>query len=148
MSPTAGEGGQVIGSDSVGWGASDPSPALLTAEGGVVSYRLARERAIASLADGTTLAHEACDAQPELRRVAHNHGKKLASACPICEVDELVTVAFAFGPGLPRAGRCVTDSSELERLRRRKQPTTCYRIEVCRECWWNHLIDSFQLAAQ
>ncbi len=111
----------------------------------VVSYRLARQRTVAAVEAGHRTEHEVCDAQPELRRVAHNHGKPLDDDCPLCESDDLVLVTFAFGPGLPKAGRCVTDPAEMARLRRRPKPTTCYRVEVCRQCWWNHLRESFEL---
>lgn len=115
---------------------------------GVVSYRLARQRVITAVEAGHRQQHEVCDAQPELRRVAHNHATPLDEDCPICESDDLVLVTFAFGPGLPKAGRCVTDRRELMSLRRRGKPTTCYRVEVCRQCWWNHLRESFQLRSE
>ncbi len=114
----------------------------------VVSYRLARQRALDDVAHGVRQLHEVCDAQPELRRVAHHHATPLDEPCPVCEGDDLVTVTFAFGKGLPTHGRCVTDSAELNRLRRRETTTSCYRVEVCRQCWWNHLRESFTLAGR
>lgn len=114
---------------------------------GVVSYRLARQRTIDAVAAGHRQQHEVCDAQPELRRVALHHATPLSDPCPLCEGDDLVMVTFAFGPGLPKAGRCVADQSELSRLRRRAKPTSCYRVEVCRQCWWNHLRESFELTS-
>ena len=83
---------------------------------------------------------------PELRRVAHHWGIELPEPCPICEGDDLVTVQFAFGPGLPGSGRVVSDLREARRLMTRGQPSTCYLIEVCRQCWWNHLRESYGLS--
>ncbi len=117
-------------------------------DGAVVSYRLARERVVASVERGARQPHEVCDAQPELRRVAHNHSRPLDEACPICAADELVVVTFAFGAGLPKAGRCVDPGGELEKLRVRGKPSTCYEVEVCRACWWNHLRASFALTGR
>ena len=111
----------------------------------VVSYRLARQQTLRAFEQGRKLPQEVCDAQAELRRVAHHHGVSLGEDCPVCEGDDLVQVTFAFGAGLPRGGRCVSDAAQLTRLRSRGRATTCYRVEVCRQCWWNHLQESFVL---
>jgi hypothetical protein len=111
----------------------------------VVSYRLAKQRVVTAVQLGRRQPHEVCDAQPELRRVAHHHAVKIDEPCPICEGDDLVAVTFAFGKGLPRAGRCVADLAELTKLRRRSTGATCYLVEVCRRCWWNHLRESFEV---
>ncbi len=112
---------------------------------GVVSYRLSRQQTLKALEQGRKLSSEVCDAQAELRRVAHHHGVAIEEDCPVCEGEDLVQVTFAFGAGLPRGGRCVSDSAQLEGLRSRGRATTCYRVEVCRHCWWNHLQESFIL---
>lgn len=119
------------------------APAAAT---GVVSYRLARKRLVDAFLQGRRTTEEICDAQPELRRVAHSCSTPIAEPCPICEGDDLVAVTFAFGPGLPRHGRVVESTAELRKLRRRGRPSTCYLIEVCRQCWWNHLRESFALS--
>jgi len=110
-----------------------------------VNYRLAKQRVVDSVERGVRAQHEVCDAQPELRRVAHHHSVAIAEACPICDGDDLVAVTFAFGSGLPKAGRCVADRSEFDKLKRRGKPSTVYLIEVCRQCWWNHMRESFEL---
>ncbi len=110
---------------------------------GVVSYRLARQRLVDAYLRGKRTTEEVCDAQPELRRVAHSFGAPLSEPCPICDGDDLVTVSFAFGPGLPNAGRVLADLNEMRKLRNRGKPSTCYLIEVCRQCWWNHLRESY-----
>lgn len=120
--------------------------AKTTSQSGVVSYRLSRQRVIDAFARGHRTMEEVCDAQPELRRVAHAFGAPLPEPCPICEGDDLVTVTFAFGPGLPKAGRVVTDLKEARKLRTRGKPSTWYLIEVCRQCWWNHLRESYGLS--
>lgn len=110
---------------------------------GVVSYRLARQRLVDAFVKGHRTTEEICDAQPELRRVAHSFGAPLSEPCPICEGDDLVTVSFAFGPGLPKAGRVLDSIKEIRKLSTRGKPSTCYLIEVCRQCWWNHLRESY-----
>ncbi len=110
---------------------------------GVVSYRLARQHVVDAFTRGRASTEEVCDAQPELRRVAHTCATPIDEPCPICDGGDLVSVTFAFGPGLPKQGRVVADSAEKRKLRRRGRPATCYEIEVCRQCWWNHLRESY-----
>ena len=72
--------------------------------------------------------------------------RSLDEPCPICEEPDLVVVTFAFGPGLPLSGRCLVTSGDVARLRGRADSVTCYLVEVCRACGWNHLRASFPLA--
>ena len=125
-------------------GARDGRRAPVTS--GAVSYRLARQRLIDAFNRGHRTVEEVCDAQPELRRVAHSFGAEAGEPCPICESDQLVTVSFAFGAGLPKSGRVLGTLAEIRKLRSRGQPSTCYLIEVCRQCWWNHLRESYGVA--
>ncbi len=118
---------------------------LRPAAPGVVSYRLARKRVVDAVRRGHRDPLEVCDAQPELQRVADHHAFAMGEPCPICDGDQLVLVTFAFGAGLPRGGRCVTDVREMHRLKRRGQPTRGFRVEVCRACGWNHLRESFPI---
>ncbi len=113
---------------------------------GVFSYRLARQRLVDAFARGRRTTEEVCDAQPELRRVAHSCSTPLAEPCPICEGSDLVAVTFAFGAGLPKQGRVLASNADIRKLRRRGKPSTCYLIEVCRQCWWNHLRESFAVS--
>lgn len=115
---------------------------------GVVSYRLARQRTVDAVRDGRRTITEVCDAQPELRRVAHHHATPLHEPCPICDGDDLVSLTFAFGIGLPKGGRLVADLREMARLRNRGKPSTCYAVEICRHCWWNHLRESFSVSGR
>lgn len=122
---------------------SGTKPAATSA---VVSYRLARKRVVDSVRQGDRPIEHVCDAQPELRRVAHNCGTLLPEPCPLCDGDELTAVTFAFGTGLPKSGRVVTSLGEARKLRNRGRPSTWYVIEVCRQCWWNHLRESFEVS--
>lgn len=120
-------------------------PLRALAPRGAVSYRLARQGVIDDVRRGRRPRHEVCDAQPELRRVADACARLLDEPCPICEQQALVVVTFAFGQGLPRSGRCLVTSHDVARLRRHPSAVTCYLVEVCRECGWNHVRASFPL---
>lgn len=117
---------------------------------GTVDYRLARRAVLAEYRKGRLSQSEICDAHPELRRAAQLYSRPTTEPCPICADHELVLVTYVFGPTLPAFGRCVATLKELSSLtksaRRHKQPFTCYVVEVCPACSWNHLAKVFPLA--
>lgn len=122
--------------------------AAISAPTGAVSYRLARERVVADVREGRRTRTEVCDAQPELRRVVEHGSTETTDRCPICADADLVLATFAFGPGLPSAGRAVLSAGDIARLRKRRRVTVCYVVEVCPSCWWNHLRESFSFGGQ
>jgi len=71
---------------------------------GIVDHRLARRALIREYRKGRLARHQVCDAHPELIRAARSVGQATQTDCPICEVDKLVLVTYAFGPRLPRTG--------------------------------------------
>jgi hypothetical protein len=119
-------------------GATGPGP-------GEVNYRLARRAVIAEYRRGRLARHEVCDAHPELRRAAREVGEPTTRTCPICEEADLVLVSYVFGPRLPAHGRCITTKAELRALAKRAGGHTCYVVEVCPGCHWNHLARTFLL---
>lgn len=116
---------------------------------GTVDYRLARRAVLAEFRKGRLSQADVCDAHPELRRAAQLYSRSTSEACPICDDHQLVLVSYVFGPTLPAYGRCVASLKELTSLtkqaRRHKQPFTCYVVEVCPGCSWNHLAKVFPL---
>ena len=82
--------------------------------------------------------------QPELLRVARNLGRTTDTECPICEHHRLVHVTFAFGPGLPPSGLAVANLNELSKTARPRADVSCYVVEVCTGCSWNHLLSVFE----
>ena len=115
---------------------------------GTIDYRLARQSVIDSYRRGRLARHEVCDAHPELRRAATQVAEPTKLVCPICADAHVVLVSYVFGPRLPAHGRCITARSEMRafaRQARRGGQFTCYVVEVCPECWWNHLARTFLL---
>ncbi len=112
---------------------------------GEIDYRLTRQALISEYRKGRLAQHEVCDAHPELRRAAKEVGQPTSQPCPICEDDDLVLVSYVFGPRLPSHGRCVTTKKELQALARRAGDFSCYVVEVCPSCSWNHLARTFLL---
>ncbi|HEX9681792.1 MAG TPA: DUF5318 family protein [Acidimicrobiales bacterium] len=115
---------------------------------GLVDYRLARRNLIDGFRKGRVARNDVCDAHPELIRAATNIGDPIdGEPCPICEEVDLVHVRYVFGPRLPKHGRCVADQAEMAKLAARAGDVTCYVVEVCRSCHWNHLARSHELTS-
>ncbi len=122
---------------------ADADPAL-----GAVDYRMARLALVNEVKKGRVALHEVCDAHPELRRAAGNIARKTSEVCPICEDRFLVLVTYAFGPHLPKNGYAVEDREDMDKVRRTTTECTCYVIEVCDGCGWNHLVQTFPVRGQ
>jgi len=112
---------------------------------GQVDYRLVRRRTIDEFHRGRLSRLDVCDAHPELLRAARNVGGVRSEPCPICDDPGVVLVSYAFGRRLPAHGRCITSEKELTRLTRRADAVTCYVVEVCPDCAWNHLVRMFEV---
>lgn len=111
-----------------------------------IEYRLIREGIVREFRRGRLSRPDVCDAQPELLRVARNLGRQTETECPICEQAYLVHASFAFGPGLPAQGRALA-SGDMTRLPRNGE-ISCYVVEVCTECSWNHLLRMFTVGSE
>lgn len=115
---------------------------------GQVDYRLARNAVVSEFRKGRLSRLDVCDAHPELLRAACNVGQETSEDCPICEEVKVRLVSYAFGSGLPPSGRLVTTSSELRKLARAGRELACYVVEVCPQCSWNHLAQTFAVASR
>lgn len=112
---------------------------------GVIDYRLARQQVISQFQKGRLSKQDVCDAHPELCRAAAGAGQPTSEPCPICEEGPLTLVTYAFGPRLPAGGRCISTARELAQMERRSSQVTCYVVEVCPDCAWNHLVKVFRV---
>ncbi len=118
------------------------------AGGGGIDYRLARNAIISEFRKGRLSRLDVCDAHPELLRAATNVGEDTREECPICEEAKVRLVSYVFGPRLPPSGKCVTSRSELAKLTKSTADLTCYVVEVCPSCSWNHLAQTFTLGGR
>lgn len=110
--------------------------------GGVIDHRLTRRALINEYRKGRLRRDQVCDAHPDLLRAARNFGSPTRVLCPICVAQNVVLVTYVFGPYLPKHGRCITTSSELESFRRQRDDYTAYVVEACHKCGWHHLLRS------
>lgn len=110
---------------------------------GAVDYRMARLALVDEYKRGRIARHEVCDAHPALRRAAEHIAHKTSELCPICEDAFVVLVTYAFGPHLPKTGYAVESREDMDKVRRMTTECTCYVVEVCARCGWNHLAQTF-----
>lgn len=113
---------------------------------GHIDYRLARNAVVAEFRRGRLSRPDVCDAHPELVRAASGAGMATTEPCPICTERDLVHVSYAFGARLGPGGQVFAGARELDRVLRRTSPVTCYTVEVCPECGWNHLTRTYVAA--
>jgi hypothetical protein len=112
----------------------------------VVDYGLARRAALADLFAGRASSMDVCDAHPYLLRAARYHGEPTETPCPVCRRGPLIHVTYTYGDGFREEtnGR-VRATVELAALEREHPEFRVYVVEVCRDCAWNHLVESFVL---
>lgn len=108
-------------------------------DSGDIDFRLARNSIVKDFQKGRLSRMDVCDAHPELLRAARGVGEPTGMDCPICEESKVVLVSYAFGSGLPSGGTTVTSKKELNKATKRSSDVTCYVVEVCPNCSWNHL---------
>jgi hypothetical protein len=112
--------------------------------GPTVDYSLARRSTLASLRRGRLDTSDVCDAHPELMRAAKNIGRAATEQCPVCSHEALRRVRYVYGDDLRHNnGRVVYPEGWLDELAARHEQFTCYLVEVCVDCAWNHLLRSY-----
>jgi hypothetical protein len=122
----------------------DPSSPPTPPRGPVVDYSLARRNVLMGLRRGTLLLSDVCDAHPELLRAGRHIGGSVPEPCPVCSHDSLRRVSYVFGDELKaNSGRVVYPPEWLRELAQTHDQFTCYVVEVCIDCAWNHLLRAY-----
>ncbi|MGH2828283.1 MAG: DUF5318 family protein [Actinomycetota bacterium] len=122
----------------------DPAKPPGAARGPVVDYSLARRSTLAALRSGRLATTDVCDAHPELLRAGKNIGDEVAAPCPVCSHETLRWVRYVYGDDLKQnSGRVVYPLDWLTELVANHDQFTCYVVEVCVDCSWNHLVRSY-----
>ena len=137
-------GGSTIPSMGTSGRSFDPTRAPDPPSGPLVDYRLARRAALSSLRQGSLDTGDICDAHPELMRAAKNIGEPIQTPCPVCSHDSLRWVRYVYGDELRHHNGSVVYPPEwLKELTAKHDHFTCYVVECCVDCAWNHLVRSF-----
>ncbi len=122
----------------------DPTSPPAPLKGPFVDYSLARRSTLQSLRRGSLGTSEVCDAHPELLRAAKNIGEDAPDRCPVCSHEALRLVRYVYGDELKAySGRVGYPNEWLAELVTKYDQFTCYVVEVCTDCAWNHLIRSY-----
>jgi Family of unknown function (DUF5318) len=111
----------------------------------LVDYSLARRATLASLFRGQLSSTDVCDAHPYLMRAAKFHGEPTADQCPVCRKEMLTHVTYTYGDALGEYSGRIKATRELERMESEIHEFRVYVVEVCQNCAWNHLTQSFVL---
>ena len=119
-------------------------PAVRPRHLGVVDYTLAKRALIRDFRQGLLSRLDICDAHPELIRAARYLGANASRPCPVCRGSELRLLAYVYADGLRRNnGRALAIHEGLA-LAAAQHGASCYVVEVCTGCNWNHLAEAFR----
>ncbi|HYI46370.1 MAG TPA: DUF5318 family protein [Actinomycetota bacterium] len=122
----------------------DPTRPPPPPSGPSVDYRLARRAALSSIRRGSLDTADVCDAHPELMRAGRNIGEEIDDRCPVCSHETLRWVRYVYGEELRHLnGRVVYPLEWLQELTAKYDQFTCYVVEVCIDCAWNHLVQTY-----
>jgi Family of unknown function (DUF5318) len=111
----------------------------------LVDYTLMKRATLRELRIGRLSKDDVCDAHPDLLRAARNVGEVTRTPCPVCSEPSLVHVTYVFGDALQHASGRVWPSASLAALHRSLDEVACYVVEVCTNCYWNHLAQRYLL---
>jgi uncharacterized protein DUF5318 len=112
----------------------------------VIDYSLQRRALLASLRGGGAAAvGDVCDADPYLLRAAKHHGELTEERCPICRKGVLSNLRYTFGEELGQYSGRIKSRSDIETMAREHGEFSVYVVEVCQQCGWNHLVESYVL---
>jgi cytosine/adenosine deaminase-related metal-dependent hydrolase len=109
----------------------------------VVDYTLAKRSILRQARRGLLTIHDICDAHPELLRAARHVGEKVSRPCPVCDRSDLHLLAYVYADQLKRDNGRVWAIDKALALTASVKGGTCYVVEVCTGCSWNHLTEAF-----
>lgn len=107
-------------------------------------YRLRRRATLRAVRDGSTPRDDVCDAHPDLLRAGIHIGTDAKELCPVCDEGGLRLVTYAY-PRLTngRALGGAVRSDDLPRRAARYGELDVFDVEVCVNCHWHHLRESY-----
>lgn len=108
-----------------------------------VDYTLAKRALLRDFRTGLLSEFDICDAHPDLMRAARHVGEETTKECPVCDRRGLRLLAYVFADELHRDNGRVWELERALRLAAETRDGTCYVVEVCTDCSWNHLSEAF-----
>lgn len=86
-----------------------------------------------------------CDADPMLVRSALHHGELAGRDCPVCASQRLIELNYVFGEQLGQFSGRIKSVAELAEMETEFGEFKVRVVEVCPDCGWNHLIETYLL---
>ena len=124
--------------------ARPPVPRVAAARGrAFVDYALVRRGVLADLAGGRVRREDVCDADPLLRRAALTLGTPAGYACPVCARERLLLSTWRYGDELGASSGRSAFPGEVDEVAAEHAEVRVYVVEVCADCGWNHLVESY-----
>jgi hypothetical protein len=114
----------------------------------VIDYTLAKRAHLRNARVGLESYNDLCDAHPELMRAAKHVGEPTRIDCPVCGKAKLVLLAYVYGDGLKADNGRVWSIDRGIRLAATSPGSSCYVVEVCTACHWNHLREALTARRQ
>ncbi|MBW3618719.1 MAG: DUF5318 domain-containing protein [Actinobacteria bacterium] len=114
---------------------------------GRIDYRMARRAVLRDVSSGLRSPQDVCDAHPDLVRAGRNIGSPVDDGCPVCDEHGVRHVTYIFtGKATKKgeSGRAIprdTLATQVKRL----GDLNVFTVEVCTDCHWHHLLESFWL---
>jgi hypothetical protein len=112
-----------------------------------VDYTLAKRALLSEVRHGLRSWAEVCDAHPELMRAAKHVGEPSRRDCPVCGRTKLRLVTYVYGDDLRQDNGRVWPLDVGLTMAADRPGSTCYVVEVCTRCQWNHLAEAFMARA-
>ena len=109
----------------------------------MVDFTLAKRALLREYRRGLISKLDICDAHPELMRAARNVGEDTTLECPVCDTPGLRRLAYVYADELRQDNGRVWTLEEALELTAGCRSGTCYVVEVCTDCSWNHLAEAF-----
>lgn len=113
---------------------------------GEVDHRMQRRAVLRALRSGEVSSASACDAHRELVRAGTHIGAPAGEPCPVCGTDRLRHVRYVFTGRAAKSrgegGRAIP-ADKWETTLQRLGDVKVYLVEVCIDCRWHHLLESY-----
>lgn len=112
-----------------------------------MSHALQRRRALVDMTRPNAMLAEngPCDADPQLVSAALHHGEPSEEDCPVCGGDRLLNLNYTFGSQLGQFSGRIKSTDELVEMQDQFGEFTVRVVEVCPDCFWNHLVVTYTL---
>lgn len=110
---------------------------------GSIDYTLAKRALLREFRTGLVSRLDICDAHPELMRAAKYVGEPTTRSCPVCAKFSLRLLAYVFADDLRADNGRVWELKKALTIAAAHRGGSCYVVEVCTDCSWNHLSQAY-----